>query len=179
MIMTDQEQKNLRSYCADLLKQHGIQFTPDEPIVPPLYVIHKDMELNNRTNKEIASLIQEALSRINPKEFNFNSEEAAWKFQMGITLRWGLIGLLALMLIWVAAWRWSMANDVDRARTIIGASDNISELLKRTKKINEGSYIIDFTAAKGDSTQRFVEYEKLNSKTVRIYLGRDTRTSKP
>ncbi len=177
--MTDREQKNLRSYCADLLKEHGIQFTPDEPIVPPLYVIHKDMELNNRTNKEIASLINEALSRINPKEFNFNSEGAAWKFQMGITLRWGLIGLLVLMLIWVAAWRWSMTNDVDRARIIIGASNNMSVLLKHTKKNNESSYFIDFTAARGDSIRYFVEYERLNPKTVRVYLGRDTRTSKP
>ena len=72
-----------------------------------------------------------------------------------------------------------MANDVDRARTIIGASDNISELLKRTRKNNDGSYFIDFIAAKGDSIQYFVEYERLSSKTVRVYLGRGTRTSKP
>ena len=98
---------------------------------------------------------------------------------MGITLRWGLIGFLALMLIWIAAWRWSMANDIDRARDIIGAHDNMGELLKRTKKNSEGFYSIDFIAAKGNSIRHFVEYEKLNSKTVRVYLGRDTRASQP
>ncbi len=171
MAMTDHEQKDLRSYCAFLLKEYGFQFTPDNPVIPALYIIHKEMELNNQSNKAIASRVGEASSRINPRVFNFNSEEAAWKFQMGITLRWGLIGFFILMVIWLTVWRWSMSNDVDRARMIIGASDNVSELLKRTRKNNEGSYYIDFTAAKGDSIQHFVEYEKLDSKTVRVYLG--------
>ena len=178
MAMTDQ-QKTLRSFCALLLKEHGFPFSEDNPVIPALYVIHKELQLNNQYNKAIASRVEEASSRINPKVFNFNSEQAAWRFQMGITLRWGLIGFLVLMLIWVAAWRWSMANDIDRARIIISASDNMGELLKRTKKNRDGFYSIDFTAAKGDSIRHFVEYEKLNSKTVRVYLGRDTKASNP
>lgn len=177
--MTDQVEKNLRFYCAFLLKEHGIQFTQDEVIVPPLYVIHKDMELNNQTNKAIALKIEEVASRINPTEFKFYSGEAAWKFQMGITLRWVLIGALVLLFVWGAVLYVSVTNELDGARIIIGASDHTSELLKRVKKGDENIYFIDFTAAKGDSIQPFIEYQKLNTKTVRVYLGRDKGKRKP
>ena len=94
MAMTDQEEKDLRSYCAFLLKEYGFQFSPDNPEIPVLYIIHKEMQLNNHNNRAIASLVQEVASRINPTEFKFHSDGAAWKFQMGITLRWFLIGLV-------------------------------------------------------------------------------------
>jgi hypothetical protein len=42
------------------------------------------------------------------------------------------------------------------------------------KKDNEGFYIIDFTAAKSDSVVFLKEYRKMDSKTVRIYLARET-----
>jgi len=105
--MTDQEQKELRNYCAFLLKEYGFQFSPNDPVIPALYVIHKEMQLNNQKNKAIATQIQEASSRINPRVFQFNSEQAAWKFQMGITLRWALAGVLVLIFLGITAWYWS------------------------------------------------------------------------
>jgi hypothetical protein len=36
----------------------------------------------------------------------------------------------------------------------------MGELMKRVKKNDEGFYVIDFTAAKGDSMQRFKEFQK-------------------
>ena len=175
MAMTDQEQKDLRSYCAFILNEYGFQFSPNDPVIPALYIIHKEMQLNNQNNKEIASLVKEASSRINPKVFNFNSPGEAWKFQIGIAFKWILSGFLALSLIWVAAWRWSMANDVDRAKIIIESSGNVGELLKGMKKDKTGYYFIDFTAVKGDSIQPFKEYQRLNAKTVRVYLGKGPR----
>src|SRR6266850_4534548 len=130
MAMTDQEEKDLRSYCALLLKEYGFQFAPDNPEIPALYIIHKEMQLNNQNNKVIALLVTEASSRINPKVFNFNSPGEAWKFQIGMAFKWILSGLLVLLLIWIAAWYWSMVNEVDRAKIIIEASGNAGELLK-------------------------------------------------
>jgi hypothetical protein len=172
MAMTDQEQKDLRAYCAFILKEFGFYFPPNDPVIPAMYIFHKEMQLNNQNNKAIASLIKEALSKINPTTFHFNSAGEAWKFQMGITLRWVLSGLFALVFIWTAIWYWYRVNDIDRAKTIIEASDNISELVNRVQKNNEGYYFIDFTTAMGDSIQHFKESQKLSARTVRVYLGK-------
>jgi hypothetical protein len=175
MAMTDQEEKDLRSYCALLLKEYGFHFTPDNPEIRVLYIFHKEMQLNNQSNKAIASLVKEASSRINPTEFKFYSDGAAWKFQLGITLRWCMIGLLFLMSIGVATWYRSTGIDVERAKTILSASGKANELLNRERKDNEGYYYIDFTAAGGNATQDFKEFKTLNSKTVRVYLGKDLK----
>lgn len=173
--MTDQAQKNLRSYSAYFLKTHGLYYPESDPLLPSLYSIHLEMEQNNQTNREIASRIQEVSSKINPKEFHFYSGDAAWKFQQGITLRWGIIGAFILLFIWIAGWHWSMVNEVDRARTIIGASGKVEELLKQVKRDNEGFYYLDFTAAYGNSIQTFKEFQRINSKTMRVYLGKDSK----
>ena len=78
MTMTDHEQKDLRSYCAFLLKEYGFHFSPSDPVVPALYIIHKEMQLNNQNNKALASQVKEATSRINPKEFHFHYPGEAW-----------------------------------------------------------------------------------------------------
>ena len=175
MAMTDQEQKELRFYCALLLKEYGFQFSPNDPVIPALYIIHKEMQRNSESNKALASQVKEALSRINPKEYHFHCAGEAWKFQLGIALKWILIGLIILLFTVVAAWYWAMAKDVDGARTIIGSSRNVSELLKAVREDKADQYFIDFTAAKGDSIRNFKEYRKLNANTVRIYLGRKAR----
>jgi hypothetical protein len=179
MAMTDGEQKDLRSYCAFILKEYGFHFSPHDPVIPALYIIHKEMQLNNQNNKTIAAQIKEASSKINPTTFHFNSPGEALKFQLGIAIKWISGSLLILVFIWTSAWYWSLVNDVDRARTIIQASDNLGELIQRVKINDEGYYFIDFTATKGDSIRHFTEYQKLNTKTVRVYLGRDTTISKP
>ena len=175
MAMTDQEQKELRFYCALLLKEYGFQFSPTDPVIPALYIIHKEMLLNIESNKALASQVKEASCRINPKEYHFHCAGEAWKFQLGIAFKWLLIGLIVLLFTTVAVWYWGMVKDVDGARTIIGASGNMSELLKAVRKDKADQYFIDFTAAKGDSIRNFKEYQKLNANTVRIYLGKKPR----
>lgn len=177
MTMTDQEQKELRSYCAFLLKEYGFHFSPNDPVLPALYVIHKDMQLNNQNNKGIASLIQDTASRINPTVFNFNSEEAAWKFQLGITLRWSIIGSFVLLLVWAAVWYRSMANDVDQARRIVTVAEPIIELLARPKRDETGRLCIDFTENKGGPIQPFKEYLKIEN-SARVYLEKERTNSK-
>jgi len=173
--MTDRVQKNLTDYCASLLVEHGFDYPVNDPVVPALYVIHKDMQRNNQKNQAIAEAILEASKKFNPKQIIFNSGNAASMFQRGITIRWSITAGLAVLLTWVATWYWSMRNDADKARTIISVSGNMGVLLQAAKKDNSGTFFIDFTASKGDSTRYFTEYQKLNVKTVRVYLGKETQ----
>jgi hypothetical protein len=169
--MTDREQIELRHYCAFLLKEYGFQFSPSDPVIPALYIIHKEMQMNNQSNNALAAQIKEASLRISPRVFHFNSPGEAWKFQMGVAVKWLLSGALALAFIWIAAWYWSMVNDVGRAKTIIDSSGPVSGFLNGAKKDKVG-YYVEFTAAKGDSIQPFTEFRKLDARTVRVYLGK-------
>ena len=172
--MTEQEQKSIRSYCAFLLTEYGIHFSPDDPVIPALYVIHKEMQLSTKNNKAIASDIKEAAAKINPTVFHFNNGDAAYKFHVGIAVKYILVGSLALLFTVAGIWYWSMVNNIDQAKAIIEASGSMGALVKRVKKNAEGFYVIDFTAAKGDSIQRFTEFQKLDAKTVRIVVGKES-----
>lgn len=174
MAMTDQEQKDLRSYCALLLKEYGFHFSPNDPVIPALYIIHKEMQLNNQNNNAIALLVKEASSKVSPKAFHFNHPGEAWKFQMATALKWILFGLLALVFAWSAVWYRSLAQEIDQARTIIAVSGNIGGLIRYVKS-DGGFYFIDFTAAKGDSIRHFREFKKLNANTVRVFVGRKSK----
>lgn len=170
--MTDQEEKNIRAYCALLLKEYGIQFSPDNPVIPALYIIYMHTKSNNESNKALASKIQEALSKTKPKEFHFHYPGEAWKFQMAGLLKLVVCFGLILILLFVGLWQWSRVNDVEQAKTIIHSSGNMGVLLHRIKVSDRGTYYVDFTAPIGDSVQHFIEYEKLDKKTIRVYLGR-------
>ena len=175
MAMTEKEQRSIRSYCAFLLDEYGIHFSPDDPVIPALYVIHQEMQLNNTSNQGIASAVKEAAAKINPTVFNFNDENAAYEFQICIAVKYILIGSLVLLFTVAGIWYWSMVNNVDQANTIIETSGNIGELVKRVKRDKDGYYFLDFTAAKADSIQHFREYQELDARTVRIYVGKESR----
>jgi hypothetical protein len=174
MAMTEKEKRSIRSYCAFLLTEYGINFSPDDPVIPALYVIHREMQLSTASNKAIASELKEAAAKINPAVFHFNNGDAAYKFHVGIAVKYILIGSLVLLFTVAGIWYWSMVNNVDQAKTIIEASESMGELMKRVKKDEEGFYVIDFTMAKGDSIQRFREFRKLDAKTVRIVIGTES-----
>jgi hypothetical protein len=149
MAMTEKEQRSIRSYCAFLLTEHGIHFSPDDPVIPALYVIHKEMQLNNTSNKAIASEVKDAAAKINPTVFNFNNEDAAYKFQVGIAVKYILMGSLVLLFTVAGIWYWSMVNKVNQAKTIVETSGSIGELMKRVTNDRDGFYVIDFTAPRG------------------------------
>jgi hypothetical protein len=175
MAMTEKEQRSIRAYCAFLLDEHGIHFSPDDPVIPALYVIHKEMQLNNTSNNAIASAVKDAAAKINPRVFNFNNEDAAYKFQVGIAVKYILIGSLVLLFTVAGIWYWSMVNNVDQAKTILETSGAVGELSKHVKKDSDGFYVIDFTAARGDSILPFTEYQKLDARTVRVYVSKEAR----
>ena len=132
------------------------------------------MQLNNTTNKAIGAEVRDAAAKINPTVFQFNNGDAAYRFHVGIAVKYILIGSLVLLFTVAGIWYWSMVNKVDEAKTIIEASGNMGELMKRVTKDKEGFYVIDFTAAKGDSIQRFKEFLQLDAKTVRIVVGKES-----
>lgn len=171
--MTDKEQKDLRAYCAFLLKEYGFHISPGDPIIPALYIIHKEIQFSIQSNKALASQVKEASSSINPTQYHFQYPGEAWKFQLGIALKWFLMGLIAVLLTWTGVWYWSMVKDIDKAKIIIEASGPAGKLIKAMQKDEAGYYFIDFTAPKGDSIQDFKEFRKLNPKTVRVYLGKE------
>src|SRR4051812_22398279 len=115
MAMTDQEHKALRSYCAFLLKEYGFHFSPEDPVIPALYIIHREMQLNNRNNQTVGAAVKDAASKMNAKSFHFNSPGEAWKFQLGIALQWFLGGSVVIALILISVWGWSISDDVKRA----------------------------------------------------------------
>jgi hypothetical protein len=172
--MTDHEQKELRAYCAFLLKEYGFQFSTHDPVIPALYTIHKQVEVLRQSNHELAALVKEASSKINPVSFHFNYKGEAWRFQMGIAIRWISFGLLLALFATISVWYWSMKNEIDHVRMMNETFEKSSELNKLVKK-QDGLYFIDFTAAKGDSAIYFKEYRKLNARTVRVYLGKERK----
>lgn len=172
MSMTDQEHKALRSYCAFILKEYGFQLSPNDPVIPALYIIHKEMQLNNQNNKAIANLIKESTAKMKSRSYTFNGPGEAWKFQMAGALKWFVAGLMALGLATLFLWYWSITKDVERAHDIIQGSSKTSELLKRVSKDNEGYYFVDFKEAPGTFIQSFIEFERIDKKTVRVYLGK-------
>lgn len=164
----------MRNYSAFLLKEYGFDIPLNDPVMPALYVIHKEMEQTNRSNKAIAAEVKDAASKINPTVFNFNNEDAAFKFQLGIAARWIMCGCIIALVTAIGAWHWSNVNKVEEADNIVQNSGKLGELLKLVKKDDDDFYFIDFTAAKTDSIVFLKEFRKMDAKTVRVYLARET-----
>jgi hypothetical protein len=169
--MTDKERRQLREYCALLMREYGFEFLPTEPILPSLYIVHKEMQRAIEANQAIASKIETASSKIHPRVFNFNQPGEAWKFQLATGVKWMLVAGIIWSFIAVGIWYWSIRSDLDRARAIMASHDRVSELARWAKKDGKGVLFIDLIEAKGDSAQRFREYVRINKKTVRIFIG--------
>ena len=171
MAMTEKERLHLRAYSVSLLSQYGFEFSEHDPVLPALYIIHKEMQKNNENNQRIVTQIDQASSRINPMVFHFNHPGDSWKFQLGIAVKWMIWAGLGMAFACIGIWYWSLRADISQARKIIDAHDRISQLATRAKKDNLGNLIIDFTEAKGDSAKRFWEYNRIDKRTIRIFIG--------
>lgn len=161
--MTDQEQKDVRAYCAFLLHEYGIQFSPTDPVIPALFVIHKEMQLNKKGNEQLTAAIQSASAKIKPQEFHFNREGEAWSFQLGAAVKWILMGLFVIILFLICTWYWRISSDVRTADEVIKSSKEIRSLMNRIQKDSNGQHFIDFSTG---------DFKRLNSKTVRLILDR-------
>lgn len=173
MSMTDQELLHLRAYCASVLTKYGFQLSPDNPVTPALYIIHKEMEENNKVNKDVASRINKATEDIKPKVYHFNVAGEAWKFQVGIGLKWLPWGMVILGFVASLVWLRSLEEDVKRARFILKHEPALTTLLQQGKKTSDGYYYIDFKKSPNNkSIQFFTEFEQIDARTVRVYVAK-------
>jgi hypothetical protein len=170
--MTEKEQKELRNYCAFMLTEYGFDFAPTDPVIPALYVIHRELRTHSGSNDRVAAEIKNVAGKINSRIYNFSGPGEAWKFQLAGSLKWLFLGLSINLFLWIAFKWWSAKNDLAEAQRIIQSSERINiHLLNNVKKDTDGFMFLEFTEAKGNSIKNFIEYEKINSKTVRVYLG--------
>lgn len=172
MSMTAQEQKEVRAYCAFLLTEYGIHLPPDDPVIPALYIMYRHTKSNSESNHTLADQIHEALKKLQPQEFHFHHPGEAWKFQMATAFKWMLISVLVLVFLLIGTWHWSRVNDVAKAKLIIQSSGDMGKLFHRVQIDNKGIYFIDFIVSSGDSTKHFIEYERIDKKTIRVYVGK-------
>ncbi|MBL0742099.1 hypothetical protein [Chryseolinea lacunae] len=174
MTQDEKLKRDLRSYCAFLIKEYGIIYPPTDPVIPALFAIHKDMQLNNQKNADIAFRIHEAAAKVEPRVFQLNSFKAAFGFQLGIAAKWTLWGGMLLGFAWLATWVWSINADLKKAKMIIESSKKTVELIQKVRIDNAGYYYIDFVAAKRGTIKNFHEFTKVDKNTVRVYLGKDS-----
>lgn len=173
--MTDQEQKEVRAYCAHLLKNHGIDISPNDPIVPALFIIHKEMQQSTRSNQAIAALLRDQYIKSKGKSFHFHVAGEASKFQNAVTIRYALVtGTMLIGLLIGFVW-WSNQNDVARAEIVLDAAQPIGrELTKLINKDDEGFYYLELKRPTDGRIQNYTEFNQLNDSTIRVYFGRKT-----
>jgi hypothetical protein len=176
--MTEKEERDLRKYCAFILEKYGFQIAPTDPVIPALYIIHREFLSSRKSNEQIAESLQNMLSKVKTVN-NFNVPGEAWRFQLvkSIKLLWA--GLTLVMLFWAYLFWLDLSDEVEKAKLIITTSDRVSStMLKRVKKDSEGYLYIDFEKPTGNSVRSFYEFDKIDDRLVRVYLGRDSETSK-
>ncbi len=171
--MTESELKLLRKYCAHVLTDYGFDFSPDDPIVPSLYTIHRELNANKEGNKALAKSVQDALTKINPTVYNFNNRGEALLFKIGELIKWVVIGTGTIIIIWICNFWWRQHHDVERARNIIDGSAAITKILHENIRKNDQGYLyIPFEKHFGDSINFFSEYEEFKDGSVRVYIGK-------
>jgi hypothetical protein len=155
----------------ELEAAYGIHISENDELLPILhFVFHSVKEVNESRAKQ-ESALNELLSKINRPVYNFGPGEA-WQFQLAGSLKWLFVGVSVVLLSWIGQTWWSGKNDLDEAQRIIQSSMRInSHLLNNVKEDSDGFLFLEFTEAKGNAIKNFIEYEKVNSKTVRVYLG--------
>lgn len=103
MAMTEREQKDFRSYRGSLLDKYGFSFSPTDPTLPIMYVIHKELDACLDANKGLVEELRNAASKINPQVFEFKAQGEAKGFQVGIGLKWLILCIPILVLCTIGA----------------------------------------------------------------------------
>jgi len=171
--MTEREDRELREYSSFLLKQFGFNIPYTDPVMPALFTIHREMTLAKQSNEKMIMSIQEAVCKMNPNVYHFNSPGEAWKFQLANSAKWLFVGLSVIILAWVCSKWWEKKNNLEKAQGIIQMSSSIqAAFLTRMQIDPDGFYYLDFEESKGQSVKSFTEYDRGSNGKVRVYLGR-------
>lgn len=171
--MSEKEEKLLRHYCAHVLIKYGFEFTTNDPVIPALYTIHRELNSNKVGNEEVARSIKIALEKLNPTVYNFNEKGEAWKFKFAESLRWLFVGFSAALVVAISIIWWRQYNDVKKASLIIAASKGADEtFIRSVKKDSQGYVYLEFSKAKGTVIDFWTQYEQIKKDTIRVYVGK-------
>lgn len=171
--MTEKETLRLRQYCARILTEYGFEFSPNDPVLPALYTIHRELNANKVGNEAVAKSIKEALEKLNPTVYNFNERGEAWKFKMAESVRWLFAGASLIVLMGIGLIWWRQHNNVQLATEIINSYSRVHRLLMLSaKKDEKGFMYLEFSKAHGDFIANWTEYHQLKKDTIRVYLGK-------
>jgi len=168
--MTDKELIHLRAYCASLMTRYGFDISTDNPATPMLYIIHREMEENNKTNRDIAGRIKSVSENTKVKNYHFNAPGEALKFQLGNAIKWSILGGLLVGAAFSVIWYVSIQSDVAKAKYILEHEPAVSRLLQQGKTNSEGYFFIDFKKSPDQTIQFFTEYEQIDGQTIRVYI---------
>lgn len=171
--MTEREEKELRNYCAWLLKEYGFSFPPSDPVIPALYVIHRELMTTKKSNEGIVQQIKEAALKVNPTIYSFSHPGEAWKFQMAQGVKWVLVATIFL----ISSWGWYLSimvsGRIEEAKVTMNYLSRIEKnLLPLIRKDKEGFLFLEFSKPTGDTIRSFTEYNKLTNNKIRVYLGK-------
>lgn len=157
----------------ELEAAYGIHISENDELLPILhFVFHSVKEVNESRAKQERAL-SDLISKINRPVYNFAPGEA-WQFQLAASFKWLFIGGSIVLLSGISLWWWSSTHEVEKARNIIRSADLVNRaLINKVKKDADGFLFLEFREASGTTIQNFTEYEKINSKTVRVYLGEE------
>jgi hypothetical protein len=172
--MTTQEEKELRNYCAWLLKEYGFRFPPSDPVLPALYVIHREMESTKKVSEGVIKQLNELIKNMKPTVYAFNQPGEAWKFQMAQGIKWFII----ISGFFLASWGWYVSllasGRIEQAKIVLDYLPRIEkELLPLIRKDDEGFLFLEFNKPNRNEIMNFTEFEKLPNGKVRVYLGKD------
>lgn len=157
----------------DLEAEYGIHISENDELLPILHFVFNSVKEVNESRAKQESALNELMGKINRPVYNLGPGEA-WQFQLAASLKWLFIGVSVVLVSWIGQTWWSWKNDLDEAQRIIQSSERInSHLMNNVKRDSDGFMFLEFTEAKGNSIKNFIEYEKINSKTVRVYLGQE------
>jgi len=170
--MSDKQEKLLRAYCALVLVKYGFEFSPNDPVVPALYTIYRELSTNKTGNENVAKSINDALKKLNPTVYNFNERGEAFAFKLAESLRWFFASLGVVTVFFIGLVWWKQYNDVQKAEDILKVSSEINKILLDAKRDKNNSIYWEFSRVKGDFILNGKEYVQVAEDTVRVYLGK-------
>lgn len=171
--MTPSEQKELRDYSAHLMKSYGFDIPYTDPVMPALFVIHKEMSSTRIGNERLIGTITEAVKKLNVEGHRIATPGEAWKFQIAASVKWIALSISTMMIMLVLFAIIKANKKVEQAEKILDASPAVSSnFLKNVMKDSEGFYYLEFSEATGSKVKYFVEYDKVGNGKVRVYLGK-------
>ena len=180
--MSGEEKLKIRDFSAHLLKEWGFDFPPEDPVMPALYVFHKENEVLRKANEKLQKEVQDGngklsadikkiVSSLQPVTYNFSTKGEAWKFKVAGVLPWLIGGMFFIITLWSVGHYLKIVVQEQNKTLIIKKLNVIDQQILPSLKIdNDGDLYLEASSMK--DTIGINEFVLLNNGKVRVYLGR-------